>query len=127
MHSPLKLAPTAYALDIVTSVMSAPSNFASGIKAADNVLPLRFVLSFRKSQKRKSRSLSATPFAWPIVFPTNAFSHRFGSVERGGSFYIRHTSIISFQIIRQKPRLMELFILSLPLKMQPNWELRTTC
>lgn len=82
---PLKLAPTAYALDITTSVRSAPSNLASAIKAADKVLPLRFVISLEKSQNRRSRSVLATPFAWPMVFPTNALSQRVGSFDNGGN------------------------------------------
>ena len=40
---------------------------------------------FAKSHLRRSSTLSLTAFACPIVFPTNARSHRFGSVSIGGS------------------------------------------
>ena len=45
LYLPLKLAPTAYALDIMTSDISAPSNFASDIRAAESDFPFKFVFS----------------------------------------------------------------------------------
>ena len=83
-NSPLKLAPTAYALDMTTSVKSAPSKLALLMRAEDRVFPLKLILSFEKSQPLKSKTLSATPLAWPIVFPSNARSHLLGSVDSGG-------------------------------------------
>ncbi len=70
---------------MTTSVRSAPSNLASAINAAVKLLPFRFFVSFEKSQNRRSRRVLATPFACPMVFPTNAFSHLNGSLDNGGS------------------------------------------
>mmetsp|Transcript_11930 Transcript_11930/g.23952 ORF Transcript_11930/g.23952 Transcript_11930/m.23952 type:complete len:207 (-) Transcript_11930:37-657(-) len=83
ISAPAKFAPTAYALLMTASCKFAPFKIASARRAPDNVLVDKSL--FVKSQNRKSNILSLTAFACPIVFPTVALSHLFGSVSRGGS------------------------------------------
>jgi hypothetical protein len=63
--------------------MFASFAFVFTINAPDSVFVDMSV--FAKSHFRRSSTLSLTAFACPIVFPTNARSHRFGSVSIGGS------------------------------------------
>ena len=81
--TPEKFASGAYTLLITVSRMFASFAFVFTINAPDSVFVDMSV--FAKSHFRRSSTLSLTAFACPIVFPTNARSHRFGSVSIGGS------------------------------------------
>eukprot|EP00982_Pelagococcus_subviridis_P005617 29741-Pelagococcus_subviridis.AAC.1 len=80
--APVKSAFNAYALDMTTSVKFVPLNDASTMSAPDNVFVLRSLPSY--SHLRRSKMRSDTALACPIVFPTNARSHRSGSGSTGG-------------------------------------------